>query len=42
MRKGTVEERLSHHSSKNDLYVDADTKEALAKYASHSPSSKGR
>jgi 5-methyltetrahydrofolate--homocysteine methyltransferase len=32
-RKGTVEERLSHSLVKGiDLYVDADTKEALAKY----------
>ncbi|HEY5344996.1 MAG TPA: methionine synthase [Verrucomicrobiae bacterium] len=33
-RKGTVEERLSHALVKGiDLYVDADTAEALAKYA---------
>jgi 5-methyltetrahydrofolate--homocysteine methyltransferase len=32
-RKGTVEERLSHSLVKGiDLYVDADTEEALAKY----------
>ena len=32
-RKGTVEERLSHSLVKGiDLYVDADTKEALKKY----------
>jgi 5-methyltetrahydrofolate--homocysteine methyltransferase len=33
-RKGTVEERLSHSLVKGiDLYVDADTEEALAKYS---------